>query len=72
MTEILTGALLVLTAILWIWAIRDVYKASSLNVWIKITWILAIFCFPILGSIIYFQLKDRNRTFRPQFNRSYN
>lgn len=44
-----------LTAVLWIWAFLDILGSGTQNATDRILWLLIIFLFPILGSIIYFQ-----------------
>jgi len=71
----LTIALGILTAILWIWAFVDILKSRFDNPMSNGIWIVLILLFPILGSIIYFQLgknyKKDSKKFNPDFSRSY-
>ncbi|WP_367275353.1 PLD nuclease N-terminal domain-containing protein [uncultured Christiangramia sp.] len=72
MTEILIIILFTLTIILWIWALIDIYKSHFEKRIFKIIWFITVIVFPILGSIIYFQLKNKmtskqRRKFQPNF-----
>ncbi|SDR71260.1 PLDc N-terminal domain-containing protein [Christiangramia echinicola] len=72
MTEILIILLFTLTIILWIWALIDIYKSHFKNGIFKIIWFIAVIIFPILGSMIYFQFKNKmtsrqRRKFEPNF-----
>ena len=71
---ILMITLAVLTAVLWIWALVDIFRSRFENSTIKLLWVILIFIFPILGSIIYFQLgkkfSENNKIFNPDFNKS--
>lgn len=72
--NILMITLTVLTAVLWIWALVDIIQSRFENSAIKVLWIILIFIFPILGSIIYFQfgkkLIENLRKFNPDFNKN--
>lgn len=63
--------LIILTAILWIWALVDILRSRFENPAIQLLWIILIFIFPILGSIVYFQFGKRSfekhRKFNPDF-----
>lgn len=59
MIEILTAVLIILTAILWAWALLDITKTHFEKRVSKWIWIAFIWVFPILGSIVYFQFKGR-------------
>lgn len=70
----LVAILALLTPILWIWAFIDVFKSNFENGSDKILVILLIIFLPILGPIIYFQLKHKRtranrRKFQPKFNK---
>lgn len=63
----------ILTLILWFWAISDItrsrFKKSNMN----IIWYLVVLSLPVLGSIVYFQLRKKyvpneSRKFQPNFN----
>lgn len=62
-----------LTGVIWIWALIDLVKQKALKAGMRILFLILILFFPIIGSILYFQLK-RNKsfayktTFNPQFN----
>ncbi|QED36979.1 PLDc_N domain-containing protein [Antarcticibacterium arcticum] len=64
----------ILTAVLWIWAFVDIIRSRFENSAIKGLWILLIFIFPVLGSLIYFQFGkkyiEKQRKFNPDFNRT--
>ncbi|WP_317132305.1 PLDc N-terminal domain-containing protein [Polaribacter sp. IC066] len=64
--------LLILTILLWFWAIFDISKSKFENQTINTIWLLIVLIFPILGSIVYFQLKRKfirleTRKFEPKF-----
>ncbi|MFW5700270.1 MAG: PLD nuclease N-terminal domain-containing protein [Cyclobacteriaceae bacterium] len=66
--------LVILTIFLWFWAIFDITKSRFKDPIMKTVWLLAVLFFPVLGSIIYFQLRkmfvtNERRKFRPNFNR---
>jgi len=59
----------------WFWAIIDLTKSIFKKNYLKIIWFLIVLLFPILGSILYFQMKNRmvnkrRRKFQPNFNKS--
>ena len=59
----------------WFWAIIDLTKSIFIKTYLKIIWFLIVLLFPILGSIFYFQMKNRmfnkrRRKFQPNFNKS--
>jgi len=70
---ILMIALVVLTLTLWIWALVDIFKSKFENSSLKILWIAAILIFPIIGSIIYFQVGKKvtikSKKFQPNFTK---
>jgi len=43
--------LLVLT--FWVWTLLDIVKNGRLNSSEKVIWILVVFFFPLLGSLLY-------------------
>ncbi|WP_394332393.1 PLDc N-terminal domain-containing protein [Alkaliflexus imshenetskii] len=47
-----------LSAILWAWAVFDINKSRIKNKQ-SLIWILLILAFPLVGPIIYFQMKRR-------------
>jgi hypothetical protein len=59
METILIMGLVVLTIILWFWAIIDITKSRFKNQTMKTIWLLAVLFFPVLGSIIYFQFRKK-------------
>jgi len=75
MEIIFVSVLVILTFSLWIWAIIDIVKSSSKNPVQKTLWLLLVLLFPILGSILYFQLGRKytvrkHRGFQPNFNKA--
>lgn len=70
--SILMITLIILTAILWIWALVDIIKSRFENPLMQLMWIFLIFIFPILGSIIYFQFGKKNTQRRRKFNLDLN
>lgn len=72
-TTLIIGCV-ILTIILWFWAIIDIIKSRFKNRFINTVWLVLVFIFPVLGSIFYFQLKKKYvingpRKFNPNFNR---
>lgn len=59
-----------LTVVLWSWALFDIAKTRRQDPSQKSIFFLLIIAFPILGSILYFQLKGRapKRKFQPKFH----
>ncbi|WP_432264548.1 PLDc N-terminal domain-containing protein [Autumnicola edwardsiae] len=64
-----------LTAILWIWAAVDIFRARFKNPVSRFLWLVVIVFFPIIGSLIYFQFGRRRtrgrKIFNPDFRRSH-
>ncbi|WP_040279749.1 PLDc N-terminal domain-containing protein [Psychroserpens damuponensis] len=65
----------ILTVILWTWAILDIIKSKFKSPTMNIIWLLGVLFFPVLGSIFYFQLRKKfvtkeKRKFQPNFNRT--
>jgi len=60
--------LIVLSAILWVWAIFDINKSRIKNN-TSIIWLILILIVPIIGPIIYFLSKRSmyKRKFNPKF-----
>ncbi|WP_416376045.1 PLDc N-terminal domain-containing protein [Roseivirga sp.] len=72
-TDILVPAVLLLTIALWVWALVDLSKSRFKSGRTNLLWLLIILFSPIIGSILYFQLKKgfterRPRQFEPKFN----
>ena len=72
MTDILIILLYILTAILWIWALIDIYKTEFEKNIFKVIWYIVVIMFPILGSLFYFNRKNKftsreRRKFQPNF-----
>ena len=63
---------ILLTLVLWIWAFIDLFKKWYNFGMIRIGYLILILSFPLLGSILYFQLsgRKRERKFSPDFNHS--
>lgn len=65
--------LLVLTIVLWIWAVVDILKAEFKNPSLKLVVIVALLIAPVIGSVVYFQFRrqlivEQKRIFQPKFN----
>ncbi len=56
---ILFFAFVLLTIVLWGWAIIDVTKSSFKSWYQSLLWLTVILLCPIFGSIVYFQLKRK-------------
>ena len=66
--------IIILTFIIWSWAIIDLLKSEFKNLKIRAIWLIIILFFPIIGPIIYFQLrkeltKNEPRKFQPNFDK---
>lgn len=64
----------ILTLILVFWALIDITKSRFINPSTRTIWLIFVLFMPILGSILYFQLKKKfttkePRKFQPQFNK---
>ena len=75
MGTILIIGSVVITIGLWFWAIIDITRSRFKNRNMNTFWLLAVLFFPILGSIIYFQMRKQfvtkePRKFQPKFNRT--
>lgn len=60
---------LVLGISLLIWTIIDLVKNDSLKGGQKIGYLILLVVLPVMGSLIYFQLKNRNRKRSAYFSR---
>lgn len=49
--------MLVLTVVIWFWAIYDVTKSRFKNPAMRFVCFIGVLIFPVVGSIFYFQLK---------------
>lgn len=58
MIDLLLSITFILELILVIWAFVDIFKRREKNI---LLWILVILIFPIIGSIVYFQISGRKR-----------
>ena len=75
MEKILAVVLILLTLILVFWAIIDIAKSRFKDPKYRTIWLIVVILFPIIGSILYFQLKRTLTTkepirFDPKFNRT--
>ncbi|MBL4604495.1 MAG: PLDc_N domain-containing protein [Flavobacteriaceae bacterium] len=62
---------IILTIVLWFWAIIDITKSRLKNPKMNMVWLIVVLVFPVLGSILYFQLRRiERRKFQPKFNRT--
>ena len=57
--EILLVTLTILSLILWSWALYDINVSRLKRKFNHSFWIFLILIFPVIGPIIYFQLKKR-------------
>ncbi|AUC80723.1 PLDc N-terminal domain-containing protein [Lacinutrix sp. Bg11-31] len=65
----------ILTIVLWSWAILDIIKSKFKSPIMNIIWLLGVLLLPVLGSILYFQLRKKYvikepRKFQPNFNKT--
>tara|TARA_R110001592_G_scaffold18399_1_gene76382 strand:- start:932 stop:1159 length:228 start_codon:yes stop_codon:yes gene_type:complete len=72
-TDILIPAVILLAIALWVWALVDLSKSRFKSGKDNLLWLLIILFSPIIGSILYFQLKKKfterhPRQFQPKFN----
>jgi hypothetical protein len=73
MIPVLATTLVLLTIVIWFWAIIDIMRSKFQKQFSRTIWILMVLLFPILGSILYFQFKTRltvkaSGKFQPTFN----
>jgi hypothetical protein len=64
----------ILVVVLQFWAIIDITKSRFIDPKMRTLWLIAVLLLPMLGSILYFQLRKmltskEPRTFQPNFNR---
>ncbi len=59
MLDLLILIAIVLSGILWVWAVYDINKTRIRNK-ISQLWLLLVLFFPVFGPLIYFQMKRRN------------
>lgn len=74
METIMIIGFIFLSIALWFWAIIDISRSRFKNPIMNTMWLLTVLFFPILGSILYFQFKEKfvskeKRKFQPNFNR---
>ncbi len=67
---ILVLGILIMT--LWVWAVIDIVKSEFKDTTQKVAWLVLVVLFPILGSIVYFQIgrkytARRSIQFQPKF-----
>ncbi|UII28305.1 PLDc N-terminal domain-containing protein [Fulvivirga maritima] len=72
MDKVLIIGYIISTIFLWFWAIFDISVRSFKKLHINIIWLLVVFFLPIIGSILYFQLRNKiilkeKRLFKPKF-----
>lgn len=73
MESLLFGIFIVCSLVLWFWAITDITRSRFNRGNQRTAWLLAVLFFPTIGSILYFQLKQRftttrRRVFSPDFS----
>lgn len=73
MINLLIILFVIVIPILWIWALIDMIKCSKGSRESLGVWLLIILFFPIVGSIIYFQIGRKrmleSREFNPNFKK---
>lgn len=57
--EYLLITLIILSSLLWVWALYDINVSRLKKKYNHSFWIFLIIIFPVIGPIIYFQLKKR-------------
>ena len=55
-------ALIALPSVIWVYALADVIRNDFLQISTKIVWIINLFVFPPLGTILYFLIGRNQRT----------
>lgn len=75
METTLAIGLVLLVIALWFWAIIDISRSRFKNPTMNTVWLLAVLFFPLLGSILYFFMRNKfitkePRRFQPNFNRN--
>jgi hypothetical protein len=50
---------------LWAYILFDIFRRTDLTGWQKVLWIIAIFCLPYLGSILYMLVRPRTLLTQP-------
>jgi heme/copper-type cytochrome/quinol oxidase subunit 2 len=66
MFSLLAGLFSILAFVLWVWAVIDVMQHLQDNASKTIIWLIIIIFFPVVGSLVYFWV--RNRTFNKERN----
>lgn len=60
--------LFTLTAILWVWALVDIISSRFEDAATTLLWLVVIFLFPIMGSLVYFQFGKNSSAKTRRFN----
>lgn len=73
MRKYLTATLIILTLTISFWAILDLIKSRFKSPVMKTVWLSLILVFPVIGAIVYFQIKRKRttikaRNFQPKFH----
>lgn len=59
-------AVITLPSIIWLYALADAAMNNFKTFGIKIVWILALCCFPPLGTVLYYLIgRNQRRTYYP-------
>lgn len=63
---------IIISILLWFWAIIDIAKSKFINSTANTVWLLLVLFFPILGSVFYFILRKKyvtneSRKVKPNF-----
>jgi len=62
---------IILAIVFWFWAIIDITRSRFKKPKMTIVWLIVVLVLPVLGSILYFQLRRKEqRKFQPKFNRT--
>ncbi|MGM0634994.1 MAG: PLDc N-terminal domain-containing protein [Bacteroidota bacterium] len=74
LTNVFLIVFIALSMMLWFWALMDIHKSRFKNRSSSFIWFVIVLFFPVLGSIIYFQLRrklveTKPRKFRPDFHK---
>lgn len=57
--DYLMAVLIILALVLWVWAVYDINISRLKGKNHQNKWLLAVVIFPLLGPILYFQLKRK-------------
>ncbi len=74
MEKYIVITLIILGMTLWVWAVADILRTQFDSIGVKMIMLLTVTAFPVMGPIVYFQLKANfkyreRRKFRPDFNK---